>query len=111
VVGALLGWRALPAVVFSASFVGVIVSIPALLLQQRHRSAAPDPASPRPGEAVGEVEAAAAAEADAVRVPLRRSEVPFGPFLSLSAFVYLLAGPQIQAHLLAWLVGGDIPLD
>ena len=35
VIGALLGWRALPVVIFAASFVGVLVSIPILLVQRR----------------------------------------------------------------------------
>ncbi|HEY0710236.1 MAG TPA: prepilin peptidase, partial [Polyangia bacterium] len=35
VIGAALGWRALPMVIFAASFVGVIVSVPILLFAQR----------------------------------------------------------------------------
>ena len=35
VVGVALGWRALPMVIFGASFVGILVSVPLLLLKQR----------------------------------------------------------------------------
>jgi leader peptidase (prepilin peptidase) / N-methyltransferase len=120
VVGALLGWRALPPVIFAASFVGVLVSIPILLVQRRREerlaaSAPPATASESvplaPAAAASEPPAAVppSGEADTPVVPLRRTEVPFGPFLSLSAFVYLLAGQEIQAALMAWLVGGPFP--
>ncbi len=133
VIGALLGWRALPAVIFAASFVGVLVSIPVLLVQrrreERNAAAAPPtaagaspgtpPAAP-PVTAAGPspitvIEAGASqtvshGEAD-IPVPIRRTEVPFGPFLSLSAYVYLVAGPEIQAALMSWLVGETLPLD
>jgi leader peptidase (prepilin peptidase) / N-methyltransferase len=175
VIGALLGWRALPPIIFAASFVGVLVSIPLLLLQRRRdqkaaataaASAAPAPAAvslasatvagsapsttaagsvptvaaPSVPTAAPSVPTAAAAsepaaspasvpgisgdqggavhpaappdgEADTPVIPLRRTEVPFGPFLSLSAFVYLIAGREIQAAVLHWLSGGGIPLD
>jgi leader peptidase (prepilin peptidase) / N-methyltransferase len=115
VIGALLGWRALPAIIFAASFVGVLVSIPALLVQRRRTekaAAAVDPAGatlsvPDPAEPA----ASPSGEADAPAIPLRRTEVPFGPFLSLSAFVYLLAGREIQDALLNWLAGGGIPIN
>jgi leader peptidase (prepilin peptidase)/N-methyltransferase len=64
VVGALLGWKALPPIVFAASLVGVLVSVPALFLRRR-RHAAHAPRS------------------------IRRAEVPFGPFLSASALAYV----------------------
>ena len=120
VIGALLGWRALPGVIFAASFVGVLVSIPALLVQRRRSekeaaAAAVDPASaalsvPDPAS-VTDPSVPPSGEADAPAIPLRRTEVPFGPFLSLSAWVYLLAGHEIQSALLQWLAGGGIPLD
>jgi leader peptidase (prepilin peptidase)/N-methyltransferase len=43
--GALLGWKALPPIVFSASFIGIMVSIPVLLVQRRKRAtSSPEPA-------------------------------------------------------------------
>jgi leader peptidase (prepilin peptidase) / N-methyltransferase len=135
VMGALLGWRALPAIIFAASFVGVLVSIPLLLLQRRReqKSAAaapvvlpPAPAVPAPSPLTAHPAETAATpsstpssttpgspdgEADTPVVPLRRTEVPFGPFLSLSAYVYLIAGPEIQAALMQWISGGPLPFE
>jgi leader peptidase (prepilin peptidase)/N-methyltransferase len=73
VVGATLGWRSLPVVVFGASLLGIAVAVPALLLARRRASAAVGPDVP----------------------PVRRTEVPFGPFLSLSALIYLFVGDVI----------------
>jgi leader peptidase (prepilin peptidase)/N-methyltransferase len=87
VMGALLGWKALPPIVFASSFVGIVVSIPVLLLQRRQRSAS-------------ETTSAPVAEAGAPADPppsIRRSEVPFGPFLAASAIGYLFLHRQIWA--------------
>jgi leader peptidase (prepilin peptidase)/N-methyltransferase len=67
--GAVLGWKSLPVVVFVASVVGTAVSIP-ILLATRDRAAAKS---------------------------LRHVEVPFGPFLAVGALVYLFVGDQILA--------------
>ena len=72
VVGAVLGWKALPFVVFAASFVGPIISIPVALLARRR---------------------AATAE------PLRRLQIPFGPFLAAAAVAYLFVAPWLQGWL------------
>src|SRR5688572_19439037 len=80
VVGAVLGWRAIPFTIFVASFLGIAVSVPVLLHQRRHQP--PPPPEPEPAER--------SAEGDPppeVLPPVRRTEVPFGPFLSLSAIV------------------------
>jgi leader peptidase (prepilin peptidase) / N-methyltransferase len=81
-IGVVLGWRALPVVVFSASFIGVAVSVPLLLLARQRQSPEPPPAP-------------AAVPTTAAGSPIRRAEVPFGPFLALSAFAYLLLGQEI----------------
>ena len=70
VIGAVLGWRALPFVVFVGAIVGALVSLPVALWQRRRQ---PD------------------AEAE----PLRRVQIPFGPFLALAALVYLFGGPEL----------------
>jgi leader peptidase (prepilin peptidase)/N-methyltransferase len=75
IVGAVLGWKALPFVVFGASFVGPLVGIPVALLARR-RSPTDE--------------------------PLRRLQVPFGPFLAAAAVAYLFAGPWLNG----WLEGG-----
>jgi leader peptidase (prepilin peptidase) / N-methyltransferase len=72
IVGAVLGWKALPFVVFVASFLGPLVSIPALLLARRRARSAE---------------------------PLRQWQIPFGPFLAAAALAYLFVAPWIDAWL------------
>jgi leader peptidase (prepilin peptidase)/N-methyltransferase len=71
-IGAVMGWRAIPVVLFGASVVGSAIAIPFLLLSRRR------------GEAVS----------------LGRMQVPFGPFLALGALIYLFAGRSIWAALI-----------
>jgi leader peptidase (prepilin peptidase)/N-methyltransferase len=68
-IGAVMGWRSIPIVLFTASILGTAISIPILLLARRRN----------PGDTEG----------------LRQVQVPFGPFLALGALIYLFAGPQI----------------
>jgi leader peptidase (prepilin peptidase) / N-methyltransferase len=84
--GALLGWKAIPAIVFLASVVGILVSVPVLVLRRRQAPAPQPPASE--------------ADPPAEPVSLRRTEVPFGPFLAASALVYLFYGKPAWALLL-----------
>jgi leader peptidase (prepilin peptidase) / N-methyltransferase len=100
VIGVALGWRALPMVIFGASFVGILISVPILLIQQRRDRRAPAPAPPP-----GEEPPATDAEAD-VAPSIRRAEVPFGPFLALAALVYLFIGDAIWTRFLTLLGGG-----
>jgi leader peptidase (prepilin peptidase)/N-methyltransferase len=80
VIGAVLGWHAILFTIFLASFVGIAVSVPILLVQRRAQAASPPaPAAPLEGE-----------EPVEEPTPVRRLEVPFGPFLSLSAIVYVI---------------------
>ena len=104
--GALLGWKALPPIVFSASFIGIVVSIPVLLVQRRKRATATvDPE---------QVTVANPAQHDAAeseqRCPpepsIRRTEVPFGPFLAASALGYLFLHAQVWAFIERTLLGG-----
>jgi prepilin signal peptidase PulO-like enzyme (type II secretory pathway) len=104
--GALLGWKALPPIVFSASFIGIMVSIPVLLMQRRQRTAkATVPA---------EISVANPSEADgaAMETPLpaepsiRRTEVPFGPFLAASALGYLFLHRQVWLFIERAVLGG-----
>jgi leader peptidase (prepilin peptidase)/N-methyltransferase len=93
VIGVVLGWRALPLVIFAAAAVGILVSVPLLLIKRRAESAS----------------AAAETVTDEGGEPapsLRRTEVPFGPFLALAGFVYLLVGPAIWGWYLGLLGGG-----
>ncbi|MES1165842.1 MAG: prepilin peptidase [Verrucomicrobiota bacterium] len=72
VVGAVLGWKALPFVVFGAAFTGAVVSLPVALLSRRKTA---------PAE------------------PLRHMQIPFGPFLAAAAVAYLFAGSWLQGWL------------
>jgi leader peptidase (prepilin peptidase)/N-methyltransferase len=75
-VGALLGWRAFVVVIFLASFLGILVSVPVLLLTRKKAPAQPVEATPEGAPAPS----------------VRHTPIPFGPFLALSAVVYLLCG-------------------
>ena len=86
--GAALGWKALPFIIFAGSFLGAAISIPLLLWARRHPRKAPAPAP--------EGEAPEGEEAD---TSLGRVQVPFGPFLSLGAVLYLFVGQAALAAL------------
>jgi len=68
VIGAALGAKALPLVVFAGALLGSVITIPVLVVK---RGRAPDGSS------------------------LRDAQIPFGPFLALGALVYLFAGPVL----------------
>ena len=70
VIGAVLGWRALPFVVFVGAIVGALVSLPIAVWHRRRQP-------------------------DMDTEPLRRVQIPFGPFLALAAVVYLFGGPEL----------------
>jgi leader peptidase (prepilin peptidase) / N-methyltransferase len=78
-IGAVLGWKALPFVVFVGAFSGALVSLPVALWTRRGGGAPP------------------ASE------PLRRLQIPFGPFLAAAALAYLFIGPELLLH---WLGTG-----
>jgi leader peptidase (prepilin peptidase)/N-methyltransferase len=112
--GALLGWKALPPIVFSASFIGIMVSIPVLLVQRRQRTTThAEPAA----SALAEPAPASSAASDSLPVvtdellqsataSIRRTEVPFGPFLAISALGYLFLHRQVWAFIeRMWLRG------
>ncbi len=85
VIGAVLGWRALPVVIFLGSFTGIVVTVPLLLWARRR-------ARGHGGES-----AAGAPDGRPEGTAVRHTEVPFGPFLSLSALIYLLgAQPLVE---------------
>jgi leader peptidase (prepilin peptidase)/N-methyltransferase len=92
IVGALFGLKAIPAVVFLASLVGILISIPVLVLRRRGAAAAP------PAEL-------ASTAAESPPPSIRRAEVPFGPFLAASALAYLFLGKLAWAALMRMLTG------
>lgn len=73
-IGAVMGWRSIPIVLFLGSILGSAISIPILLLARR-----------RDG---GDSES------------LRQVQVPFGPFLVMGALIYLFAGRELWALIL-----------
>lgn len=100
IVGGLLGWHAILFTIFLASFVGIIVSVP-VLLWQRHWSPPVPPPVPVP-----EPDPSTTAQSPELAVPVRRMEVPFGPFLAMSAIVYLLFRDRLWFWLIGLLSGG-----
>lgn len=129
-VGALLGWKALPIVVFLGSFLGILIAVPMLLVQRRRGhepqagAGAEGMGAPGSDDAPGADEAAAAAVPGSPRVtdvratsepattapdapePVRFTEVPFGPFLALAALIYLFVWSDLEAALSAVLMPG-----
>jgi leader peptidase (prepilin peptidase)/N-methyltransferase len=92
VMGALLGWKALPPIVFFASFVGVAVSVPVLFARRKHQA---QPSAPSADE-----------NAEPAPTSIRRAEVPFGPFLAASALGYLFLRDHVRALIERALLGG-----
>jgi leader peptidase (prepilin peptidase)/N-methyltransferase len=80
--GAILGWKALPFIIFAGSFLGAAISIPLLLVARRRARGQP---------------------AEAAEESLARVQVPFGPFLSLAAILYLFVGDAVLRTLTAGL--------
>ena len=76
VIGAVLGWQALPFVVFVGATVGALVSLPPAIAARRRDAGSAE--------------------------PLRRAQIPFGPFLALAALTYLFGGPEL---IRVWLGG------
>ena len=95
-VGALLGWKALPVVVFAASLMGVLVSLPLLAwgAHLRRKAGAADPVEPPVVDEDGEP----AQEA------LRYAQVPFGPFLAASALAYVFLFDRLAPVFAAWIM-------
>jgi leader peptidase (prepilin peptidase)/N-methyltransferase len=91
VVGALLGWRALPFVIFLASFIGILVSVPLILWARRGQG--PNAGAKSAGAESPDASPGSPAVSQ-TPPPVRHAEVPFGPFLALSAVVYLFMGPR-----------------
>jgi leader peptidase (prepilin peptidase)/N-methyltransferase len=79
VIGAVLGWRALPFVVFGGSIVGTAIMLPVAIAARRRTGLAPESAAAR---------------------PLRAVEIPFGPFLAAAALIYMFAGDALYRYLL-----------
>jgi leader peptidase (prepilin peptidase)/N-methyltransferase len=95
IMGALFGWKAIPAIVLLASLAGILISVPVLVVRRRREAAA--------GPAI--LSKSAAGPAPAEPVSIRKAEVPFGPFLAASALVYLFLGKLAWAALMRMLTG------
>ena len=88
-IGAWLGWEALPFVLLLSSLQGI------LLVLLFGRAFAVDELPPEPGEEDAEPEPAAEG--------VGQLAIPFGPFLSLAALEILYLRPEIDALLATWL--------
>jgi leader peptidase (prepilin peptidase) / N-methyltransferase len=87
--GALFGWKAIPAIVLLASLAGILISVPLLLLRRRRAAAVASAVPPSPAQPVS----------------IRKAEVPFGPFLAASALTYLFLGKLVWDALMRTLTG------
>lgn len=106
VVGALLGWKALPPIVFAASFIGVLISIPILLLHRRRQGALPVPPA-LPDDAGSQSPQDPQSPQNPPAPPsIRRSEVPFGPFLAASTLGYLFLHRSVWRLIEQVILGG-----
>ena len=94
IMGALFGWKAIPPIVLLASLTGIAISVPVLVLRRRGATP-PSPAA----------EAAPSDGPPPKPVSIRRTEVPFGPFLASSALAYLFLGKLAWAALVRLLSG------
>jgi len=83
-VGALLGWRGVLVSLFGGSMIGAVIGITALVVGRATAGAA----EPDAGDD----------DASLSFTSLRRTELPFGPFLAMAALLYLFAEPWIQLH-------------
>ena len=93
IIGAILGWRALPYVIFLASLQGSVIGLCGLALGVRV-------APPAPPDAEGTPDAApASAPAPAGTPPLRFTAIPFGPFLALGALEFLFLAHLLRRYL------------
>ena len=88
-IGAWLGWQALPFVLLLSSLQGI------LLVLIFGRAFAVDELPPEPGEEESEVEPSAEG--------VGQLAIPFGPFLSLAALEILYLRPEIDALFATWL--------
>jgi leader peptidase (prepilin peptidase)/N-methyltransferase len=84
-IGSVLGWRALPFVVFVGSVVGIAVMLPVAIAARRREAE-----NEAEGEDDGDLEAPS----------LRQVQIPFGPFLAAAALIYLFAGEALYRRLL-----------
>ena len=97
IMGALFGWKAIPAIVLLASLAGIMISVPVLVVRQR-RAAAAGPEIPPATTPISELPPSGP-------VSIRKAEVPFGPFLAASALAYLFLGKLAWAALMRLLAG------
>jgi len=111
IVGALFGWRAIPAIVLLASLAGILISVPVLLLHRRREAVVASAVPPSPAPPSGASGPTAtqptprASRAPSAPVSIRKAEVPFGPFLAASALAYLFLGKLAWAALMRMLTG------
>jgi leader peptidase (prepilin peptidase) / N-methyltransferase len=99
-VGAVMGWRSIPIVLFLGSLAGSAIMIPVLLVTRRRSVQSAAQGTGEQQQPPPPFEPGADREAEVEPASLRRTQIPFGPFLVVAALIYLFAGDQIWTLLI-----------
>jgi leader peptidase (prepilin peptidase)/N-methyltransferase len=112
-IGAVMGWRSIPVVLFMAAIIGSVISIPLLLLKRRSSSSSTPMRSPTATPMTSptpDVRSGSSSDSTSDRSSgspdgdedesFARIEIPFGPFLAIGALIYLFTGPLMWSVLI-----------
>jgi len=94
--GGVVGWKALPFILFGASFLGTAVAVPLLLWQRgRERAAETSVEASAEGTTAPSPDATAETSGPVAETSLGRIAVPLGPFLAAAAVLWLFVGGDV----------------
>jgi len=92
-IGAYLGYTAIPFVLFASSVQGLLIAVPSVWLKGRTRP---------PWEDAARLSSADSPQAEPGRPGLRFAAIPFGPFLAVSALEWLFFHEALIQRLSEW---------